>query len=524
MGKPREVPNLKPAAAPQKASPAALERVRLNQAREEAKAESKKKAQEARRNQQENTDLTQIKSRKKLNKMRKIMPHEVIAENYKLWSISNKLMIRCADEYGIDYCKKNDVPAARKIRLLVEIITNYNVKINNPDFEDITEEEDFDLENGSKVFLPPKEYLVKALKQAQEDVKDDVEPIRRGNIPMYAGRDAAKMEKFGNQFIAPPKHPPQIVIPHYRQKSGEYLDPYVEAGHGRMPKSKTKGLVIHSTEGGADILREGQNIHYILRRDGVIELIRDMDIAVSHAGNMTSKKASKHAMWEGEKEPSFHTVGIEVINPSLPSLIKEGKVNVALDSKAKVFSATIRWKDKKGRAKSRVALLTSTPPKQKAIDAGFKQARVERGFTDEQYKSLKAWIAYVGNKKGLKYKDIVTHSMIACSDSGRGRKSDPPVLDWGRLGLMNNHYRVDADVAEGRVKANIDESERIRTGKKMTMVKYKGKIYYEVLPSVVNGKDAYSYFPEARFGGTDSMIAGVSAAEKIRKSKAKKTK
>ncbi len=467
--------------------------------------------------------------------------YEIAQERYKLWSIADKLLTRCAYGYGMEYCRKNSTPNNKKIWLLVDIIKEYNIKLKNPDFQSFADEdehEEAELEDGAKVFLPPKEYLEKALKKSHEDVKTESLPTKPGTVPMYTGPDAAKMEKIGNKLIAPPKVPPTIIIPRFKQKSGEYLDPYVDAGHGRMPKSQTKAIVIHSTEGGADGLREGQNIHFVLRKDGVIELIRDMDIAVSHAGNMTNPKHSKHAIWEGEKEPSYHTVGIEVINTSLPALIRDGRVNVPLDKKAEkqvVLAKILHFYtdgpskgkpilDKQGRQKFRMALLTPIPPSQKAIDSGFKQARQGRGFTEAQYKSLKDLIAYIGAKKGLKYKDVVTHSMIACSDSGRGRKSDPPVLYWEYLGVPNNHYRVDPDVAPGTIKGNTTEAENIRTGKKMTMVRYNGKLYYEVLPSKIGVQDAYSYFPEARFGGTESMIAGVKAAEKIWQSKKNKNK
>ncbi|MCX6734680.1 MAG: N-acetylmuramoyl-L-alanine amidase [Candidatus Peregrinibacteria bacterium] len=449
--------------------------------------------------------------------------YELTNDHYKLWSIADKLLTRCGYAHKIEYCQKNSVSNSKKIWLFVEIIKAYNIKLNNPDFADFTDDDEpEELENGAKVFLPSKEYLEKAIKKSHEDVKEESVPIKPGLVPMYSGANAAKMEKIGNQFIAAPKENPQIVIPRYKQRSGEYLDPYVETDHGRMPKSKTKALVIHSTEGGADILREGQNIHFVLRRDGVAELIHDMDIAVSHAGNMTSKSQSKRAIWEGERQPSYHTVGIEVINMSLPTLIREGKVNVPLDKKAKVELVKIVSKNKKGKVTTRMALITATPPTQKAIDIGFQLAHQERGFTDAQYKTLKNLVAYIGSQKGLRYKDVVTHSMIAASDSGRGRKSDPPVLDWGRLGLPNNYYRVDPDVATGTIKSNLAESESIRTGKKMTMLKYNGKLYYEVLDSKIDGKPAYSYFPEARFGGSEDMTVGVKAAEKIYQDRKKK--
>lgn len=440
--------------------------------------------------------------------------YEVANEHYQLWSIADKLLTRCGYSYGINYCQKNAISSNRKIPVLIDIIKEYNIKLKNPDFKDfIDEDESEELEDGAKVFLPPKEYIEQAIKKSQEDVKEEKEIVKPGVVPMYAGSNAAKMEAWGNKLIAPPKTPPKFV-PGKDAVTHEDLHPEDPTIYGRMPKEQTKGIVIHSTEARVpnNLRHQDGYIHFILNRNGVIEVIHNIDIVSNHAGS---------SRWEGVKGVAHHTVGIEVINIGMPSLIRDGKINVALDKKAKVFSVKIYNKKNK---KWENRYLTSTPPSKKALDDGFKQARQERGFTEEQYRSLKDLIAYIGSQKGLRYKDVVTHSMVATANSSRGRKSDPPVLYWEKLGLPNNHYRVDPDVATGNVKANIEESEAIRTGKKMTMVKYKGKLYYEILQSKIGYKDAYSYFPEARFGGTESMTVGLKAAEKIRQERSKKNK
>lgn len=459
--------------------------------------------------------------------------YETTSEHYRLWSIADKLLIHCATVYNIDYCKKNSTPNGKKIRLLVEIIRAYNVKMKNPDFVDSTDDEkEADVKIGGKVYLPARAYLEAALGKAHGEVKNESIPIQPGKVPMYAGVNAAKLEKIGNQLIAPPKNPPKIIIPRYRQASGEYMDPYAESNHGRMPKSKTQGIIIHSTEGTQyPWLYEDQNIHYILKRNGTLELVHSPEIAVSHCGSM-KQSPWKQALWNGERAPSYHFVGIEVENLSMSSLLRNELVAIYVEPKAKIVSKNIRGK---------IHYFTSTAPSQRAMEAAYVQAGKERGFTDVQYEVLKNFIAHVGSQKGLHKKDVLTHSQIAITtpfkrvgkgkkkkvvilpgNPYRGRKSDPPVLDWERIGLPNNYLRVDPDVATGKASANLAESERIRNTKGITFRKSHGE--YEVFPSKDGKSYAYYFEPQARFGAPKGIVDGVKAADEIQKAKKNKNK
>jgi hypothetical protein len=430
-----------------------------------------------------------------------VATYETTKESYRLQDIAEKLLVRCGYGYANNYCQKNEIPNSRKVKLLIEIIVEYNIQKNNPSFKEpaFDEERIESLKNGAKVFLPAKEYLEKALAKAHATAKNEGEPIKPGKVPLYGGPDAAKLERWGNEPLVAPKVPPRIVIPKFR---GEYLDPDFETSHGHMPKDATQGIVIHGTEGTQyPWLYEDQNIHYILKRNGTLELIHNPNIAVSHCGTM-AQKPRKRALWNGEQSPSYHFVGIEVENLSLASLIRNGKVAIKVGKDAKISKVGSRY-------------FTSTPPTQAAKDEAWRQAKRERDFTNEQYDSLKTWIAYIGAQKGLKKKDVLTHHMVATNGDVRGRKSDPPVFNWARVGLPNNYLRVDPEVATGRLKANLNEAERIRSTDGLKMRKHNGK--YEIFPS--DGKDgsSFHYYFSApdRFGGDATMMDGVKAADKI---------
>lgn len=440
--------------------------------------------------------------------------YEIVQEDYRLWSMADKLLNRCANQYQLPYCQQPDISSQDKIWLMVSIIIRYNNDINNPDFaEDDEDSRDPEVKVGTKIYLPTKDYMDRVIKESQKDV-DPVSPTPSSDkIPLYAGKDAAKLAKIGNELIQAPVKKPEMVTPGYLNwpHKGQPLKLDKPTGSGKMPKAAVDKIVIHSTEGNADVLYDGQNAHFAVRRDGTIERILNTNVATSHAGMMKNGSA-KRAVWSGDGSPSLHSIGIEVENIALSRLVRDGKVTIEKDKKAKVYYII----------RNKVPVyFTDRPPGKKALEEGRKQAKTERGFTDAQYKALKSLVDQLGSEFSIRKKNVVTHSMIATSKFGRGRKSDPPSFDFRRMNLPNNYLLVDPDVASGRVEANLSISEKSRTGNQVEMINYKGRQYYKLIPVSNNGKTKYSYSPTARFGAGEDIVAGTKAAEKIWKEREK---
>lgn len=440
--------------------------------------------------------------------------YEIIREDYRLWSMADKLLSRCTNQYQLPYCRQPDILNQDKIWMMVAAIIRYNNDIDNPDFtEDDEESHDPEVKVGTKVYLPSKDYLNRILTESQKDVDPASLTPSSDKIPLYTGKNAAKLAKIGNELIRAPAKKPEMVTPRYLDgpHKGQPLKLDKPTGSGKMPKTVVDKIVIHSTEGNADVLYNGQNAHFAVRRDGTIERILNTNVATSHAGMMKNGSA-KRAVWSGDGSPSLRSIGIEVENIALSRLVREGKVTIKKDKKEKVFYIM----------RNKVPVyFTDRPPGKKALEEGRKQAKTERGFTDAQYKALKSLVGQLGSEFSICKKNVVTHSMIATSKFGRGRKSDPPSFDFSRIDLPNNYLLVDTDVASGRVEANLSISEKSRTGNQVEMINYKGRQYYKLIPVSNNGETTYSYSPTDRFGAGEDIVAGTKAAEKIWKEREK---
>lgn len=423
----------------------------------------------------------------------------VVGEDGKwMWSIAEQLLTKCADEYTIPYCTDSKTTKTQKIQFLIGVLITYN-RINNPAFEEI--DEVGKISRGTKVFFPSKEYIEKAIEQSDKDVPPPEttpppEVITREGL--YTGANAAEWSRRGLESF-PKISKPTIITP-------DGVAPETKSDYGRMPKSSVTSIVIHTTEGASDGLYESLGIHYIVKEDGTIHLIRNHDIAIDHAGLMGHRRA---AYWNGDRKPSLHSVGIEIENKSMETLIGEGKFLIEADP-AKVAS--------KGKGTSKV-YYTDKPPSQAALDRGIRQARSARAINTKQYEALKSLVHWLGYELGLKKKDVVTHSMVATSRYGRGRKDDPPIVDWAKLGLPENHHLIDQDVLAGRVKGNLSTIKDYRDGTKLKMVTVGGKEYYKIVAVVVDGATKYSYVPLPHFGEEEDSTAGIEAAIALRPKK-----
>ena len=416
-----------------------------------------------------------------------------------MWSIAKKLLQKCNDEYNLPYCEDTSIDNEEKVWLFIDILIGYNRKIGNTDF-DKTEEE-----NGGQrpdvTGIPNKEYIEKAIKKSQSEIAPPVlPPVPRG-VPVYIGPKGTELEREGNKPLRGPK--PRIIVPKLR---GRRLKLDRRGIHGKMPKRSVTSVVIHSTEGGYDHLYGNQNMHFIVKKDGTIHQTRGLGMAIDHAGLMGNSR--KKAMWNGDGDISLHSIGIEVATTSMKHFIREGDFRIPVPRGGRVAKKRVRVK-RRGRWVLETVYVTSTPPNRADVIRARKKATQLRRFT-----ALRKLVHWLGGEFGLKKRDVVTHSMIAVSIYGRGRKADPPIIDWSKLGLPENGKLTDLDVVGGRVKSNHRKIERDRVGEDMAMIKIKGRLYYKMI-KLPNGK--YSYTPNASFGGISGLTTSITVSDGIRK-------
>lgn len=68
----------------------------------------------------------------------------------------------------------------------------------------------------------------------------------------------------------------------------------------------------------------------------------------------------------------------------------------------------------------------------------------------KEYAAVKKLISYLWWKYTIQKKDVLAHSQIAFSSVGRWRKQDPYFVDWKKIGMPNNYFLIDKDVANGK--------------------------------------------------------------------------
>lgn len=171
-----------------------------------------------------------------------------------------------------------------------------------------------------------------------------------------------------------------------------------------MGKEKVKYVILHSTMGSPEGLYRNNKIHFVVKKNGQIDQLLPLNRACNHAGHMRSKSAK--GIWNGDANVTYHSIGIEV-------------------------------------------------------ETGMMEE-----WNDAQYRSAKELVSWLGDHFELPQANIITHSQMAASQFGRGRKIDPLNLEWDRLGLPNNFYRIDPDVATGRIPSNLGGIVRDKNWKK----------------------------------------------------------
>lgn len=384
-----------------------------------------------------------------------------------MWSIATKVLEKCQKKYKIPYFLDPTKSITHKTRLLIAILIAYNKdEKKNPAFEGVDPyDSDPDVDVGGIVYFPPESYVKKTIKkftQAAPPAKRETLPQ---GIPMYAGPDAARLERQGREILTYSGAQPPIPfsIPSYQ---GRPLDPNQPTPHGEMRKTDVKYIIIHGTEGiqgPTSRLYRRQMAHYLVRQNGTVELIRnewvrrsgDRRVALDHAGIWGNMKRTPNddrgamAFWGGDQDISLHSIGIEVETPD------HGTANTT------------------------------------------------------QYRVLKQLIHWIGSRYSIPRSNVLGHSQIGVVDLlkftnpgapqrdrfRRGRKQDLRSIDWARLGLPDNYRRVDSDVARGIIGSHL---ERIEAG----------------IICQRNGQG--NLIDENWCGGTSrGMITGLKEAEKI---------
>ncbi|MBI4127332.1 LysM peptidoglycan-binding domain-containing protein [Candidatus Peregrinibacteria bacterium] len=158
-----------------------------------------------------------------------------------------------------------------------------------------------------------------------------------------------------------------------------------------------KFIVLHSTQStSSNNTIEGHKAHFVIDRDGTIKYLVPMD-----KDTASDKKLAPHAgrsAWNGTYDLNLHSIGIEVV-------AKEGE-----------------------------------------------------NYSAEEFASLRKLIEFIGGYYGLHKRDVLLHKMVAYSQFGRGRKSDPndvPSVLYAKLGLPDNSMELDMEVAKGDILSNI---------------------------------------------------------------------
>lgn len=349
---------------------------------------------------------------------------EITPPNFYLWSISTDLLEKCIDVYKIPFCLDPKIAKGEKIRLLINVLVKFNKDyLYRPAFRNVDlEDSDPDLPPKTKIYFPPKAFIEEDLIKygvRNEDKNTNAEkvtakkekipeqisdPISVGsgsskldmpprNVPLYAGPDAEKNIALGKLAPKIPGHKPPMNLPTYK---GRKLNPNHPSTLGVLKSPKY--LILHSTAGSHESLYRTQGIHYLVRKNGAIEQIRSETIIIDHAGKMSNKSAC--AQWNGDGNVSAHSLGIEI------------------------------------------------------------ETKPNEGLNNAQYKSVRELIEWICSRHQIPLANVLAHSQIGVTKfrgviTGRGRKQDPPNLDWQKLGMPNNYRRVDPDVATGKFPSNL---------------------------------------------------------------------
>ncbi len=324
---------------------------------------------------------------------------ETYSENHKLWSMAEVLRAELVQVHykGIS---GGQTPENRTNdrEFLVAALGRFNREYN-PQFETVNEELN-NILNGMSISIPTKAYLDIFKKDFEKDAESAEEEVEV-EIKMPAHAELLKevplykdrrLDEAGNKIL---ENYSRLSLTDIKSYANLHLRPL------KHPRTSTNYIVLHSTEmGGPDRGAEGTaaagRAHYVVNPDGKIYAARNERENFDPVGRFRNlhKPKSTAALWNDETDMSGHSISIEV--GALPNE---------------------EWNEK-------------------------------------QYKAVKRLVHALGERYHISAKNVLTHSQVACSPWGRGRKHDPANVHWDKLGLPNNYLLVDTAVVRGRIKPN----------------------------------------------------------------------
>lgn len=171
-----------------------------------------------------------------------------------------------------------------------------------------------------------------------------------------------------------------------------------------LPMGEVKYIILHSTiSPDSQGTINGRKAHFVVERDGTIKYL-----VYVKKGSTAKDMVPPHAgfsQWDGQKDLNFKSIGIEVV------------------------------------------------------------ADERQEWSEAQFKAMKNLVHWLGGYYGLPKSSVLTHSQIAYSKWGRGRKSDPyyqgsSVEFFKKLGLPDNASLLDLEVASGKLASNSAQIKR----------------------------------------------------------------
>lgn len=383
-------------------------------------------------------------------------------KEYELWSMSEKLRKELCTDGKIlkDVCAESEDDFASRSNfrdILIQIILVHN-KIYNPAFAKIDidkiiknwdEDKPGPFKKKIEIFIPDDAFIVKNYELlSREDIAQE-EEIRKQEETPEVKEVKSKLPLYADSKLDEAGRKPLKYTGN--APAMEIKEPLYKPKKGK--RKSTKYVVLHSTGGkdGAKTMRD-RGAHFLVTQDGVIHYLSDKDYIIDHCGKMTNRK--KKAMWNGDTDLSQSSIGIEVA------------------------------------------------------------AEMGKEWNKKQYTAINKLVHWLSATYKISASGILTHSQVAVGESGktRGRKGDPYGLDWGKLGLPDNHKLIDADVVTGTLDSN---AERILD--EMKDPKYNSPWYGQKLKAIAGLRRSAEM-------AKDPKYKAIMKAAKERENKAWKTK
>lgn len=302
-----------------------------------------------------------------------------------------------------------------------EIIIDFNIRFN-PELKNVNDKAS-NIPKGAQIWVPNAQYFLDSFKGIVEDPSVAVKPIPKPELPkpdnipsvpapvgeippaldkVTSGQYVKKINGIWVRDVESMKKGAERFSTKKWEQHPAWNEDYKKEMHLEIKKVVMKlrdvqHIVLHSTiSSDSSGIIKSHKAHFVVERDGSIKYLVPID-----KDTESSKKYAHHAgtsAWDGLHELSEHSIGIEVV------------------------------------------------------------AQEGQSWSEAEYVAIKKLVEFIGGYYGLQKNDVLLHKMVAYSEYGRGRKSDPcddPSVLYSKLGLPDNSRLMDLDVAQGDVLSNI---------------------------------------------------------------------